>query len=71
EFSQGFRNIFVSSVAGYPTIPDALKQICIELVKMKYGQRKNDPAMKSEKIGSVYAYTKKDLTDALPDDLIA
>lgn len=71
EFSQGFRNIFVSSIAGYPTIPGALKQICIELIKIKYNQRKEDPAMKSEKIGSVYQYTKQDLKEGLPPDLIA
>jgi len=70
-FNQGFRNIFVSSIAGYPTIPDALKQICMELVKMKYEQRKKDPMMKSEKIGSVYQYTVQDLKDGLPPDLIA
>lgn len=70
-FSQGFRNIFVSSIAGYPTIPDALKQICMELVKMKYEQRKKDPMMKSEKIGSVYQYTTQDLKEGLPPDLIA
>ena len=71
EFSQGFRNIFVSSIAGFSTVPGALKQICIELVKMKYEQRKKDPAMKSEKIGSVYQYTVQDLKDGLPPDLIA
>ena len=71
EFSQGFRNIFVSSIAGYLTIPGALKQICIELVKIKYNQRKKDPAMKSEKIGSVYQYTVQDLKEGLPPDLIA
>jgi len=46
----------VSYTAGYTTIPYALEQACIELVKLKYGKGKQDSGKKSEKIGNVYAY---------------
>ncbi len=70
-FSTGWRNIFVTYTAGYLTVPGALQQICIELVKLKYNQRKDDTGMKSETIGKVYSYTRQDLKDALPPDLMA
>ena len=71
EFSEGFKNIFVSCKAGYVTIPPSLEQICIELVKYKYGKAKKDSSIKSEKIGSVYSYTLQDLKEALPSSMLA
>lgn len=71
QFSEGFKNIFVSCKAGYVTIPHSLEQICIELVKYKYGKVKKDSSIKSEKIGSVYAYTLQDLKEALPSSMLA
>ena len=71
EFSEGFKNIFVSCKAGYVTIPPLLEQICIELVKYKYQKAKKDSSIKSEKIGSVYSYTLKDLEKALPPSMLA
>lgn len=70
-FSEGFKNIFVSCKAGYVTIPPSLEQICIELVKHKYGKAKKDSSLKSEKIGSVYSYTLQDLKEALPPSMLA
>ncbi len=66
-FSSGWRNIFVTYNAGYVTgsIPPALQQIVIELVKYKYNLIGKDTALKSEKIGRVYAYTMGDLENAL------
>jgi len=66
-FSSGWRNIFVTYMAGYAaaSIPTSLQQICIELVKYKYNLIKKDSALKSEKIGRVYAYTMGDLTSVL------
>ena len=66
-FSSGWRNIFVTYMAGYAaaSIPASLQQICIELVKYKYNLIKKDSALKSEKIGRVYAYTMGDLTSVL------
>lgn len=64
-FSWGWRNIFVTYMGGYTTIPDLLKQICIELVKYKYNLIGKDGSLKSEKIGRVYAYTTGDLDKAL------
>ena len=66
-FSSGWRNIFVTYMAGYVAgaIPPALQQICIELVKYKYNLIKKDSALKSEQIGRVYAYTLGDMENAL------
>ena len=64
-FSSGWRNIFVSYMGGYVTIPPLLKQICIELVKSKYNLIGKDTTLKSEKIGRVYAYTMGDFDEAL------
>jgi len=71
SFSSGWRNIFVTYTGGYSTVPGALQQICLELVKLKYNQRKEDTGMKSETMGKVYSYTRQDLKDALPPDLMA
>lgn len=70
-FSSGWRNIFVTYTGGYSTVPGALQQICLELVKLKDNQRKEDKGMKSETIGRVYSYTRQDLKDALPPDMMA
>jgi len=66
-FIWGWRNIFVTYTAGYVagSIPESLQQIVIELVKYKYNLISVDPALKSEKIGRVYAYTRGDLESAL------
>ena len=70
-FSSGWRNIFVSYTGGYSTVPGALKQVCLELVKWKYNNRKEDTGMKEESMGKVYSYVRQDLKDALPPDLMA
>lgn len=70
-FSSGWRNVFVTYTGGYETVPGALQQICLELVKYKYNNRKQDSGMKSEQIGKVYQYTRQDLKDALPPDMMA
>jgi len=70
-FTAGHQNVFVWYTAGYTTIPYALEQACLELVKFKYDQSKRDSGLKSEKIGNVYSYTLADLKNALPDDLLS
>jgi len=70
-FTSGWRNIFVTYTGGYSTVPGALQQICLELVKYKYNMRKEDTSMKSETMGKVYEYTRAELKDALPPDMIA
>jgi len=70
-FGSGWRNVFVSYTGGYTTVPGALQQICLELVKLKDEKRMQDVNMKSETIGKVYSYTRQDLKDALPADLMA
>ena len=64
-FIWGWRNIFVTYMGGYVTIPPFLQQICIELVKSKYNLIGKDTTLKSEKIGRVYAYTMGDFDEAL------
>ena len=70
-FTSGWRNIFVTYTGGYATVPGALQQICIELVKYKYNMRKGDTSLKEEQMGKVYSYVRQDLKDALPPDMIA
>lgn len=70
-FSENFKDVFISYAAGYSTIPYALEEACLALVKLKYDLREKDSALQSERIGSVYSYTLKDLEDGLPKDLIA
>lgn len=71
RFLSGFQNIFVSYTGGYTTIPASLEAICKYLVKYKYDQIKIDLNLKSEKIGEVYAYTRADVSVALPVSLAA
>jgi len=61
---------FIDYTAGYTTIPAALEQACIELVKYKIDQSTRDQGLKSEKLGGVYAYEKADLKAGLPADLL-
>lgn len=68
EFYKGFLNVFVSHTSGFTTIPYSLEQMCIDLVKYKYDKRDKDSAVQSERIGSVYQYTLKDLKDALSEE---
>jgi len=72
-FNKGFQNIYVSYAAGFASdsIPSSAEQICIELVKYKYDGIDKDTGLSSEKIGNVYAYTLRDLKDALPPELLA
>ena len=72
-FNKGFQNVYVTYTAGFASgsIPSSAEQICIELVKYKYDGIKKNKGMASEKIGSVYAYTARDLKDALPPELLA
>ena len=65
---------FVNYVAGYTSIPYALEQACIELVKYKYDLSKRGAGLKSEKIGNVYAYENfniADLKNGLSPELVA
>ena len=63
---------FCSYVAGYTTIPYALEQACILLVKYKYDQSKRDMGLKSESFGegADYSYTLQDLKNGLPAELL-
>jgi len=65
---------FVDYVAGFTSIPYALEQACIELVKYKYDLSKRGSGLKSEKIGNVYAYENfniADLKNGLSPELVA
>lgn len=68
------REYFVDYTAGYTTIPYALEQACIELVKYKFDTAPKDMGLKSEKMGNVYAYERfssADLVYGLSADLKA
>ena len=72
-FPVGFNNIIIRYVAGYSNIPADLEQICIDLVKHYYDQRKIKSGIKSEKLGD-YSYTafganEKGPNAGLPSDI--
>lgn len=50
-FANGKQNVIVRYTAGYPTIPDDLEQICLDLVKVYFKSRNTDSTVKSEKLG--------------------
>lgn len=62
---------FVSYVAGFATVPYALEDACVRLVKFKHDESTKDLTLASEKIGNVYAYATGDLEKALPASLIS
>jgi len=60
-FNKSRQNIQLISVCGYSTIPDDLKQACIEEVIRKFNRRKDfDVVVKSDADGTV-DYVEKDL----------
>jgi hypothetical protein len=68
-FPFGYRSVFVVYNAGYSTAPADVEQICLELVKRAYDQRKVDFGMQSERIGD-YQYTRA-IQSVLDDELRA
>jgi len=62
-------NYYVDTVAGYTTIPAALEEACILLVKYATDRATRDSGLASESLGD-YAYTLRDLKGALPDDIL-
>jgi hypothetical protein len=56
-WNYGRDNAYVDYVAGYSTIPPALEDMCLALIKQKYDARTKDANLQSETIGGVYSYT--------------
>jgi hypothetical protein len=59
----------IDFVAGYTSIPSALEDACVMLVKYMYDKKSTSSAYKSEGLGD-YNYTLKDISGALPDDIL-
>lgn len=38
-FTQGFQNVVIGYTAGYATVPEDIRQACIDMVALKYRQR--------------------------------
>ena len=68
-FTEGRQNLIVDFNAGYSTIPAALEQLCLELVKLKYDQSKADRNVQSERLGD-YQYSISDFRQ-IRDDILA
>lgn len=60
---------YVDYVAGYTTIPAALEDLCLALVKLKYDARTKDANVRSESIGGVYSVTNATLKEVSADIL--
>ena len=61
---------FIDYTAGFTTVPYALEEACIMLVKYRYDQRSISSGLAGESLGD-YSYTRKDMTGAIPDDVRA
>lgn len=68
-WNYGRESIFVDHVSGYATIPAALEDLCLALVKVKYDAGKKDASLQSESIGGVYSYSNRDLKAVSADIL--
>jgi hypothetical protein len=67
-FTEGHQNLIVDFNAGYTTIPAALEQLCLELVKLKYDQSKIDRNVSQERLGD-YSYSAADIRK-VSDDIL-
>jgi hypothetical protein len=61
---------FISHTAGFTTIPMALEDSCLTLVKYKFDKIGQTAGLRSESLGD-YSYTLADIKNALPEDLLA
>lgn len=59
EFRAGYRNVYVEYNAGHIVIPEALQEICAELVSSMYFAGASDKDLKSESLGD-YSWTAFD-----------
>jgi len=64
-WTQG-ETFYIDSVCGYTTIPAALEDLCLALVKLKYDRAKMDANMRSESLGD-YSYSTADLRQVSED----
>jgi hypothetical protein len=61
SFRRGFGNVVINTTAGYAEIPDELAQACIELVNVRYAEKKR-PGLVSEALaGQTTAYSQRDV----------
>ena len=68
RFSPGQKNYRISCTAGYTSIPDDLEQLCIELCRMLYENRKN---LQSEQIGTYRRTWDTQKQDPFVSDILA
>lgn len=68
-FPSGPNSVFVTYISGHTSIPYALEQVCLELVKLKYDESRRSAGLQSEHLGD-YVYTVKDIKD-LPENMKA
>ncbi len=65
-FTAGHQNLIVDFTAGFTTIPAALEELCLALVKLKYDRAKMDQNLRSESLGD-YSYSTADLKQVSAD----
>jgi len=65
-FTQG-TEYFVDYTAGYSTVPAALEELCLALIKLKYDRNKKDMTVQSETIGGVWSYNLGDIKQMSTD----
>lgn len=61
-WDDGFQNWSVVYVGGYTTIPDDLKYACYQVIDWLYAERRKNPALQSESLGS-YSYTRMSMSE--------
>lgn len=60
---------YIDYVAGYSTVPAALGEACLMLVKYAKEKASRDSGVSSESLGD-YSYSLRDFKDALPADIL-
>lgn len=59
---------FVDYIAGYSTVPAALEEACLMLIKHARDRQSHDTNVSHESLGD-YSYTLRDLKEALPESV--
>jgi len=64
RFAGGYKDVFITYVAGYAIVPDDIIYAVCKFVGFMDDGKEEDTSMKSEKLGD-YQYTRADLEKAL------
>lgn len=64
-FTRGLRNVVIAYQAGWATVPDDIKQACIETVALKYKQKEYAGYRSKSLAGETVVFDKSDFPDSV------